>query len=438
MVSRILKGLLGKMKKIKEIKISGISLPLYAFFIIVIVSGLALGKLPLNMVGITLLLVALGHLLYYIGEKLPIMNSYLGGGSVFTLLGATLLSSFHLIPSHVIVAVGKFMGGQFGFLDFYIAALICGAILGMNRNLLIKASTKFIPVALISMIVGFFAVGGMGMLLGKGFSYSVMYISMPMMSGGMGAGITPLSQIYADGLVHGNQAAIFSQLAPAVTFGNIVAIIGALSISKIFDKTKYNGHGTLISATKEELEKPKIKLDAQKIGVGMLFAFSLLMVGVLLNYFFPKIHEYAFMIIIVFILKATNTVPKSLEESVVMFNQVIMTNLTHAVLAGIGLALIDLTTLASAFTWQFVVLCLTSVIAMGISSWFLGMFLGLYPVETAIGAGMINNSMGGTGNIAVLSASDRMEMIAFAQMANRLCGAIVLIMGGILIRFFYH
>ena len=146
------------MKKIKEIKISGISLPLYAFFIIVIVSVLALVKLPLNMVGITLLLVALGHLLYYIGEKLPIMNSYLGGGSVFTLLGATLLSSFHLIPSHVIVAVGKFMGGQFGFLDFYISALICGAILGMNRNLLIKASTKFIPVALISMIVGFFAV----------------------------------------------------------------------------------------------------------------------------------------------------------------------------------------------------------------------------------------------------------------------------------------
>jgi len=28
-------------------------------------------------------------------------------------------------------------------------------------------------------------------------------------------------------------------------------------------------------------------------------------------------------------------------------------------------------------------------------------------------------------------------MIAFAQMANRLCGAIVLILGGILIRFFY-
>lgn len=425
------------MNKLKTMTISGISLPLYLFFMVVIFSAIALDKLPLNMVGITILLVALGHLLYFIGEKLPIMNSYLGGGSVFTLLGATLLASFHLVPTKVIDAVSDFMGGGFGFLDFYIAALICGSILGMNRNLLVKASTKFIPVALITMVVGFFSVGLVGMLLGNGFADSVMYVSLPMMSGGIGAGITPLSQIYADGLANGNQAAIFSQLAPAVTFGNILAIIGALFIAKAFAKTKYNGHGTLINATKEELEKPKITLDAQQIGVGMLFSFSLLVVGAILSDFFPKIHEYAFMIVIVFILKALNIVPKKLEDSVVMFNNVVMTNLTHAVLAGIGLALIDLSTLASAFTWQFVVLCLTSVVSMGAASWFFGMVLGMYPVETAIGAGMINNSMGGTGNIAVLSASDRMEMIAFAQMANRLCGAIVLILGGILIRFFY-
>lgn len=425
------------MNKLKTMTISGISLPLYLFFMVVIFSAIALDKLPLNMVGITILLVALGHLLYFIGEKLPIMNSYLGGGSVFTLLGATLLASFHLVPTKVIDAVSDFMGGGFGFLDFYIAALICGSILGMNRNLLVKASTKFIPVALITMVVGFFSVGLVGMLLGNGFADSVMYVSLPMMSGGMGAGITPLSQIYADGLANGNQAAIFSQLAPAVTFGNILAIIGALFIAKAFAKTKYNGHGTLINATKEELEKPKITLDAQQIGVGMLFSFSLLVVGAILSDFFPKIHEYAFMIVIVFILKALNIVPKKLEDSVVMFNNVVMTNLTHAVLAGIALALIDLSTLASAFTWQFVVLCLTSVVSMGAASWFFGMVLGMYPVETAIGAGMINNSMGGTGNIAVLSASDRMEMIAFAQMANRLCGAIVLILGGILIRFFY-
>ena len=161
------------------------------------------------------------------------------------------------------------------------------------------------------------------------------------------------------------------------------------------------------------------------------------LVGVILNAFVPKVHSYAFMIIIVFVLKALDIVPKELEETVVMFNRVIMTNLTHAVLAGIGLAMIDLTSLAQAMTWQFVLISLTSVVSMGLASWILGQVLGMYPVETAIGAGMINNSMGGTGNIAVLSAADRMEMIAFAQMANRLGGAIVLILGGILIQFLH-
>ena len=419
------------MKKLNEIKISGVSLPLYAFIVIVLAVTIAMGKLPLNMLGLTLLLVVMGHVLYFIGEKLPIMNSYLGGGSVFTLLGATLLATFHIIPKDIIVATKGFLGDSFGFLDFYIAALICGAILGMNRKLLVKASARFIPVSLVTMVIGAFSVGLVGMLLGQGFGHSILYVSFPQMVGGMGAGILPLSKIYASNL-HGDQAAIFSQLAPATTLGNILAIIGAVLISKVFVNSKSNGHGVLIPVNKDELKKEKLNLNPTDIGVGMMFAFTIFLLGVICNAFVPKIHSYAFMIIIVFILKALDVVPKTLENCVVMFNRVIMSNLTHAVLAGIGLSLIDLATLAKAMNVQFIILSLTSVVAMGLAAAIIGEFVGLFPVETAIGAGMINNSMGGTGNIAVLSASDRMEMIAFAQMANRLSGAIILILGGLL------
>ena len=419
------------MKKLNEIKISGVSLPLYAFIVFVLAVTIAMGKLPLNMLGLTLLLVVMGHVLYFIGEKLPIMNSYLGGGSVFTLLGATLLATFHIIPKDIIVATKGFLGDSFGFLDFYIAALICGAILGMNRKLLVKASARFIPVSLVTMVIGAFSVGLVGMLLGQGFGHSILYVSFPQMVGGMGAGILPLSKIYASNL-HGDQAAIFSQLAPATTLGNILAIIGAVLISKVFVNSKSNGHGVLIPVNKDELKKEKLNLNPTDIGVGMMFAFTIFLLGVICNAFVPKIHSYSFMIIIVFILKALDVVPKTLENCVVMFNQVIMSNLTHAVLAGIGLSLIDLATLAKAMNVQFIILSLTSVVAMGLAAAIIGEFVGLFPVETAIGAGMINNSMGGTGNIAVLSASDRMEMIAFAQMANRLSGAIILILGGLL------
>ncbi|WAW98810.1 2-hydroxycarboxylate transporter family protein [Streptococcus gallolyticus] len=423
------------MKKLSNIKIAGLSLPLYTALVIILAVVIAMGKLPLNMVGITFMLVVLGHLFYFLGERLPFWNTYLGGGSVFTLLLAAILASTGLIPKSVVSATSSFMS-DWGFLDFYIAALICASILGMNRKLLVKASAKFIPVALLSMVIGFFATGAVGALLGQGFGHSVMYISFAQMAGGMGAGIVPLSKIYAAGL-HTDASSILSQLAPATTLGNIFAIIGAIVLARGFANTKFNGHGVLIPVDKDDLKKSEAPLDPTKIGVGMMLAFALFLIGVILNAFIPKVHSYAFMIIIVFVLKALDIVPKPLEEAVVMFNRVIMTNLTHAVLAGIGLSMIDLSSLAQAMTWQFVLISLTSVVSMGLASWILGQVLGMYPVETAIGAGMINNSMGGTGNIAVLSAADRMEMIAFAQMANRLGGAIVLILGGILIQFLH-
>lgn len=52
------------MKKLSNIKISVVSLPLYAFFLVVLGLVLVMGKLPLNMVGITFMLVVLGHLFY--------------------------------------------------------------------------------------------------------------------------------------------------------------------------------------------------------------------------------------------------------------------------------------------------------------------------------------------------------------------------------------
>ena len=59
----------------------------------------------------------------------------------------------------------------------------------MNRKLLVKASAKFIPVALLSMVIGFFATGAVGALLGQGFGHSVMYISFAQMANRLGGAI---------------------------------------------------------------------------------------------------------------------------------------------------------------------------------------------------------------------------------------------------------
>ena len=74
---------------------------------------------------------------------------------------------------------------EVGFLDFYIAALITGSILGMDRELLKKAAVRFLPVSFLSMAVAALMAGIVGILTGQGFRETVLYIAMPMMSGGM-------------------------------------------------------------------------------------------------------------------------------------------------------------------------------------------------------------------------------------------------------------
>jgi Na+/citrate or Na+/malate symporter len=66
----------------------------------------------------------------------------------------------------------------------------------------------------------------------------------------------------------------------------------------------------------------------------------------------------------------------------------------------------------------------------------LGKAVGFYPIESAISAGLCMANMGGTGDVAVLSASKRMQLMPFAQIASRLGGAIILLLAGLIIPLF--
>ncbi|MFT8322615.1 MAG: 2-hydroxycarboxylate transporter family protein [Bacillus sp. (in: firmicutes)] len=414
-------------------KITGISLPVYLIMIAILIITIMLGKLPNNMLGALAVLVFLGNIFHLIGNKLPIIKTYLGGGAVFCIFASAAIATYGILPKEAVTTTKNFVSSM-GFLDFYIAALITGSILGMNRKLLMKASIRFLPVALISMVCSFLAVGVVGTLIGNGFKDSVLYVSLPAMAGGIGAGVVPLSEIYAHGLGQ-SSADIISRLIPASTFANVLAIIGAALVARSGESfPKYNGRGTLMEMDLGETKSKEVKLDIIKMGIGLLVSLSFFMLGVIGNYFIPQIHSYAFMIIVVMICKLTNIIPHYYEECAIMFNQLIVKNLTTAVLAGIGIAMLDLNVLVQSLTWQFIVLCLTSILAISITSGITGKLLGLFPVESIITAGLCNNSMGGTGNVAVLSAANRMGLIAFAQMGNRLVGAIVLIISGFLLQ----
>ncbi len=142
------------------------------------------------------------------------------------------------------------------------------------------------------------------------------------------------------------------------------------------------------------------------------------------------------MIITVAIFKAFGWLPRKFEVAASQWFKFIMGYTTSALLVGIGVAYTNLGQIIEAFTIQYIVLVIVTVIAAILGSGFVGRLVGFYPIESSITAGLCMANMGGTGDVACLSASDRMVLMPFAQISSRIGGAFMLILATFLINIF--
>lgn len=422
------------MGELKKFEIMGISLPVYLLITALVFVTMMLGWMPKGMIGAFAVMMVFGGLFNTIGNHTPIVKTYLGGGAIVCIFASAALVTFGVIPEAVIESVDGFMNTT-GFLNFYIAALITGSILGMNRSLLLRAAVRFLPVALCAMTFAILAVGFVGMIMGYGFADAVMYVAIPMMGGGMGAGVVPLSGMYAEALGQ-ESSVLISRMIPASTLGNVCAIVGAGLLAKLGEvKPSLTGNGKLMRKDVEEMtDSEMLPTSVQMMGIGMILALCFYLVGTMINKLVPSIHTYAWMIIAVAASKALGIIPSKFEQAAKQWSGFVMGNWTQALLVGIGISMIDLNAVASAFSLTYLILVLVVVGGVALGAGVGGYLVGFYPVESSITAGLCTTNMGGTGDIAVLSAARRMELLPFAQITTRICGALILIVASVLVK----
>lgn len=430
----------------KVYKLYGLPWYYFGVFSIVVLVGAYSGQLPVGMAGCFAFMIVCGTVLQEIGDRTPIIRSYLGGGAIVILFGMAILLYFKLIPEAVVESVTVFFKPTGAFLDFYIAALITGSILGMNRNLLMKAAARYFP----SIFGGLFVSFGLCLLtaavMGYGMIKAMLLIALPIMGGGMGAGATPLSKIFeSTGTMTAAEA--ISVMTPAVAIGNAVSIVLAGIVVKLIKSKKLNGQGAILASGVEPedvaispaMQARREKLDIGNFGIGLFVSCSFFAFGFLVAKLWSmavpsvSIHAYAWMIISVAICKIFNLLPEQIEIACYQWFQFIMKNLTGVLLVGIGLCYLSLDTVIETFTFTYLILCMVTCIGSFLGAALVGKFVGFYPVEAGITAGLCMANMGGTGDVAVLSAADRMELMPFAQISSRLGGAIILIIGSLLL-----
>jgi CCS family citrate carrier protein len=421
-------------------RIMGISIPVFGALTAVVLIGTYMGVLPKGMIGAFAIMMIIGAILNEIGTHTPIVKSYLGGGPIVIIFGSAALATYNVLPEATVEIIKNFMVGE-GFLDFYIAALIAGSILGMNKQLLIRAAVRYLPAIIGGVLVALAAVGLVGALIGYGATEAILYIGVPIMGGGMGAGAVPLSNIFGEALSR-EPADVLSVMIPAVAMGNAMAIVAGGLLNRLGKKKPaLTGEGELIIGSSNRQQQADIKetraaISLEMLGKGLLFAVTFFVLGRIIGKFVPSIHSYAWMIIAVAIAKVTGIVPAEYEESAYQWFQFIMKNLTPTLLVGIGVAYTNLQQVIDAFTLQYVLLVGVTVLGAIIGSGVVGRLVGFYPIESSITAGLCMANMGGTGDVAVLSAADRMDLMPFAQISSRIGGAFMLILASFLIRLF--
>lgn len=422
-------------------RIIGLSLPVFTLIAIVVLTAAYMGVLPKGLVGAIPIMMVIGAIFNELGNRTPVIKDYLGGGPIVIIFGSAALIAYGIIPKAPAEIMTTFMKGG-GFLDFYIAALICGSILGMNRKLLIKASIRYLPAILGGVLASLALVGLVGALIGFGATEAILYIGVPIMGGGMGAGAVPLSKIFGEAL-NKNATDMLSIMIPAVALGNALSIVVAGLLDKLGKvKPSLTGNGDLLrdaktqaNAAEEEKEDASQSVDYKLMGIGLLLSTTFFVWGNILAKFIP-IHSYAIMIISVAIVKAAGIIPREYEVAAFQWFRFVMVNLTPALLVGIGVAYTDLPQVIASLTPNYILLVAVTVIGSVIGSGFVGGLFGFYPIESAITAGLCMANMGGTGDVAVLSAAKRMKLMPFGQISSRIGGAFMLILATALLKMF--
>jgi len=125
------------------------------------------------------------------------------------------------------------------------------------------------------------------------------------------------------------------------------------------------------------------------------------------------------------VLKLMQAVPPSLEQGAYVVYQFFRRAVTYPLLFAIGVALTPWDRLMAAFAPRNLLTIIATVVTLVTTGFFVGRWIRLYPIDTAIVIAC-RAGQGGTGDVAILTAANRMQLMPFAQIATRIGGAITI------------
>src|SRR5215470_1519097 len=146
--------------KIVDFRIGIIPLPIYVILVALLTGFTFTGDIKGEISVMIAILVIGGFTCAEVGKRLPILRN-IGAAAIFATFVPSALAYYKLLPTQIEKTVVEFTKYT-NFLYLFIACIIVGSILGMDRRVLVQGFLKiFVPLA-----IGSIAAGIVGTLVG--------------------------------------------------------------------------------------------------------------------------------------------------------------------------------------------------------------------------------------------------------------------------------
>ena len=417
-------GALGWWLRAMDLRIGVAPLPVAVAIVGVAAVFVGRGKVPSDILMNIAVLAVGGFACAELGRRLPLVRN-IGAAAIFATFVPSYLVYAHLLPAPLAASITSFTKAS-NFLYLFIAAIIVGSILGMDRRVLIAGFLKiFAPLAAGSLAAALVGCA-VGWALGLGLNHTLFKIVVPIMAGGVGEGALPLSIGYAAiaGQAPGD---LFAQVLPSVMLGSLTAIILAGGLNALGKaRPGLTGEGRLQPGEDDVAlsgEGPaRANPGPENVAAAAILAVTLYLIGTLAQtlWAFPA---PVVMLLLTVLLKLGRLVSPALEEGAYSVYRFFRTAVTYPLLFAIGVAMTPWEKLAAAFNGPTLITIAATVGALIATGFGVGRLVGMYPIDVAI-VTACHSGQGGTGDVAILSAANRMQLMPFAQIATRIGGAI--------------
>ena len=430
----------GWWKLMDDYKIGVIPLPLFIIAgILIFAEVLVTGELPSEIVVMVVTCAFFGFLCGEIGKRLPIVGK-MGAAAICATFIPSALVYYGILPTPVVEATTKFYKDTH-ILYLYICCIIVGSIMNMDKKTLIQGFLKIFGPMVCGEIVGMLVGVGVGYLLGLSPFETFFFLVLPIMAGGVGEGAIPLSIGYAS-ILGMEQGEALGRVLPIVMLGGLTGIICGGILNRIGKAYPHlTGNGRLLPASEDDqiinkTAKTESVIDVTTFASGVLLAAILYMVGMIGHKVTGIPAPVGMLFAAVFVKLISGVSPKVLSGSQVVY-KFFQTSVTYPILFAVGVAITPWDKIVAAFTVINLIVIVCTVVSLVTTGFFVAKKLGMYPVDAAV-ISCCQSGQGGTGDVAILTAAERMELMPFAQIATRIGGAInvsvsLLILGNFLV-----